>query len=116
MQEASSLRPARGLSPVTGLVYRALVKMLGKDRAEVLDFYVDSRLAAEDPDGYERALLRLLGEHGGRLVVSALRSDLGKAARTGSFFEGSFLNDVRMTEKALAFQGVSAGKPSAPQP
>jgi len=60
----------------TGAVYAALVRVVGREKAEILDFYVDSRLAGLDRATYERALEGLLGEEAAQLVINGLRSEL----------------------------------------
>jgi hypothetical protein len=84
MREFSSKERHRGPTPLPKLVYEALVRAVGPKQATVVDFYVDSRLAALDPESYERALENLLGRHGGRLVFTALRSELARSGRAQS--------------------------------
>jgi hypothetical protein len=86
---------------IPSLVYATLVRLLGRERAEILDFFVDSRLAAADPDRYERAVRSLLGENGGRLVITALTSELARSARVAHAGKESLLNEVRTVEKTL---------------
>jgi hypothetical protein len=83
------------------LVYAALVRLLGRERAEILDFFVDSRLAATNPVGYERAVESLLGDNGGRLVITALTSELARSAGVAHAGKESLLAEVRTLEKAL---------------
>jgi hypothetical protein len=86
---------------IPSLVYATLVRLLGRERAEILDFFVDSRLAAADPDRYERAVRSLLGENGGRLVITALTSELARSARVAHAGKESLLSEVRTVEKTL---------------
>jgi hypothetical protein len=88
-------------SPIPKLVYEALSKVVGRERAEVVDFYLDSRLASTDPDRYERALKDLLGEEGGRLVLRAMKSELAKSGHVHGAVNESFSGEVRALEKAL---------------
>lgn len=81
MNEPASTGAARKPAAVPTLVYGALVRLLGRERADVLDFYVDCRLAAYDSARYERAVESLLGAQNGSLVISALRSELAKSGR-----------------------------------
>jgi hypothetical protein len=112
MQKSTSRAPARAPAPVSTQVYDALVRLLGRERAEVVDFFVDARLAGDNPERYERAVESLLGEQSGRLVITGLRSELarrsGKLAKTGT---DSLLTQVRIVEKSLtrrAHLGVDA--------
>jgi hypothetical protein len=101
---AQELSPREPISPsalVPELVYEALMRTLGRDRAEVVDFYIDTRLAAEDPERYERAIKSLLGEHGARLVTRAIKSELAKPGRVENGRDESLLTEVRTVEKAL---------------
>jgi hypothetical protein len=97
-QETRTRVPLGGT--VTGLISRALVRMMGQADAEAVDFYVDTRLAVEDPAAYEKSLRLLLGEHGGGLVIDGLKTELAKGSgveRSGD----SFLGQVRASERAL---------------
>jgi len=82
------------------MVYEALVRVLGRERADIVDFYIDSRLAAADPERYERAVESLLGE-GGRLVIRAIKFELAKSGRVESTGNESFSGEVRAVEKVL---------------
>jgi hypothetical protein len=93
------------------LVYAALVRLLGRERAEIVDFFVDSRLAAADPRRYERAVHSLLGENGGRLVVAALTSELARSAKVTHAGKECALTDIREVENTL---GSPAKIPSRP--
>jgi len=101
MEALSPKPPVRTIAAIQALVYGSLVRLLGRERAEVVDFFVDSRLAAVDPDRYERAVESLLGEEGGLLVLNALKSELARSARAASLWNESLLAGVRMVEKAL---------------
>jgi hypothetical protein len=95
-------KPASTRAPIPPMVYGALVRVLGRERAEIVDFYIDSRLAIVDPERYERAVEDLLGEGGGRLVIRALRTEITRLGRTGKPASESLLSEVRMLEKAFA--------------
>jgi hypothetical protein len=75
----SSRQRASTIAPARGEVYQALVRVLGRDRATVLDFYVDSRLAEIDPRRYDQAVESLLGAHNGRLVTTTVWSELARS-------------------------------------
>jgi hypothetical protein len=91
----------RTRASIPTLVYAALVRLLGRERAEILDFFVDSRLAAADPEKYEQAVQILLGDSGGRLVIDALTSELARFARVAHAGKESLLTEVRAIEKTL---------------
>jgi hypothetical protein len=85
---------------LTDLIHGALVRMVGPANAEAIEFYVDTRLAVEDPEAYERSMRLLLREHGGRLVIDGLKTEL--ASRSGAERSNeSFFGQVRATERAL---------------
>jgi len=86
--------------PVTNLVYRALVKMVGQTNADAIEFYIDTRLAVDDPAEYERSVGLLLGDHGGHLVMNGLKTELARGSGTERFSE-SFFSQVRAAERAL---------------
>ena len=85
---------------VATLVSRALVGMVGSTNAEAIEFYVDTRLAVEDPASYERSVRLLLGDHGGRLVIEGLKTELAKGSGIERSSE-SFFSQVRASERAL---------------
>ena len=66
----------------SNILYGALVCAVGLSSAEAIDFYVDSRLAALDPVRYEQSIKKLLGEHGGDLIVRAMRSELARLGQS----------------------------------
>ena len=85
---------------LTNLIYRALVRTVGSSNAETIEFYVDTRLAVQDPSAYEKSVNLLLGDHGGRLVVDGLKTELARSSgieRSGE----SFFGQVRASERAL---------------
>ena len=88
-------------SQVPKLVYESLARVLGRERAEVVDFYIDSRLASIDPDRYERALGDLLGRTNGSLVIRAVKSELAKTRHARGALDESFSGEVRALERAL---------------
>jgi len=55
-----------------------LVRVLGPESAEVVEFYVDKHLALEDPRAFEQALADFLGSQAGGLLMEAIKSDLMK--------------------------------------
>jgi len=91
------------LTPRT--VYEALVRVVGRERAEVVDFYIDSRLAFTDPERYERAVESLLGE-GGRVVMRAMKSELAKSGRVEGMANESISREVRAIEKRFVHSRV----------
>jgi hypothetical protein len=91
----------RTSASIPTLVYAALVRLLGRERAEIVDFFVDSRLAAADPDGYERAVRSLLGDSAGSLIITALTSELARSVRATHAGKESLLGEVRTIEKTL---------------
>jgi|SRR5271163_3954906 len=92
---------ASAQSPIPKLVYEALARVVGRERAETVDFYVDSRLASTDPDRYEMAVRDLLGEANGRLVIRAMKWELAKSGHVRGTIGESFSSEVRAVEKAL---------------
>jgi hypothetical protein len=82
------------------LIYRALVRTVGKANAEAVEFYVDTRLAIEDPAAYERSVKLLLGEHGGSLLIGGLKTEVARAGGVERSGE-SFFSQVRAAERAL---------------
>jgi len=101
LSQESPPKSIRRLPSIPTLVYAVLVRLLGRERAEILDFFVDSRLAAIDPDKYEQAVHGLLGENGGRLIITALTSELARSARVAHGGKESLLTEVRTVEKTL---------------
>jgi len=97
----SSRGAASTQAPISRIVYGALVRVLGRERAQIVDFYVDSRLAASDPERYERALEGLLGGEGGRLVIRGIKSELGRSGRVECVESESFYGHVKAVESAL---------------
>ncbi|MDA4116119.1 MAG: DUF3227 domain-containing protein [Thaumarchaeota archaeon] len=97
-QEARACIPLG--STVAGMISRALVRMMGPADAEALEFYVDTRLAVEDPLAYEKSLRLLLGEHGGSLVIEGLKTELAKVSGVERSRD-SFFGQVRTSERAL---------------
>src|SRR5207244_13344002 len=78
MLSQETLKSARVLrrGKASDLLFSALVKTLGHSRAETVDFYLDTRLAVDDPERYERLVRLLLGEHAGGLAVEGLKTEL----------------------------------------
>jgi hypothetical protein len=94
---------------VPNLIHGALVRVLGPTNAEAIEFYIDSRLALEDPSGYEKSVKLLLGEHGGRLVIDGLKTELAKGSGIERSSE-SFFGQIRAAERALRLaEGHSMG-------
>jgi hypothetical protein len=93
--------------PVTNLIYRSLVRMVGPSNADAIEFYVDTRLAVDDPAGYERSVKLLLGEYGGHLVIDGLKTELAKGSGTERSSE-SFFSQVRAAERAFRANAASA--------
>jgi hypothetical protein len=94
-------KSARTPASIPTLVYAALIRLLGQERAEILDFFIDTRLAALEPDRYERAVLNLLGEEGGRLVITALSSELARSTTVAHSRTESLLTEIRMVEQTF---------------
>jgi hypothetical protein len=86
---------------LTSFVYGALVKLLGLTNAQAIEFYVDTRLAVDNPDGYEQSMRRLLGEHGGSLVINGLKTELARGSGTERSSE-SFRSQVSTAEHVLS--------------
>jgi len=82
------------------LIFRALVRTVGLTNAETIEFYVDTRLAVQDPLSYERSVRLLLGAHGGRLVMEGLKTELARGSGIERSSE-SFFGQVRAAEHAL---------------
>lgn len=85
---------------VTNLIYRALVRTVGLTNAETIEFYVDTRLAVEDPATYEKSVKLLLGDHGGRLVIDGLKTELARGTGVERSSE-SFFSQVKASERSL---------------
>lgn len=85
---------------VASLIYGALVRMVGHTNAEAIEFYIDTRLAVQDPLSYERSVRLLLGEHGGRLIIDGLKTELARGSGTERSSE-SFFSQVRAAESAF---------------
>jgi len=94
---------------VTNLIYGALVRMVGLGNAEAIEFYVDTRLAVQDPPRYERSVRLLLGEYGGRLVIDGLKTELARGSGTERSND-SFFSQVRAAEHALIHPAKTASK------
>jgi len=94
---------------VTNLIFRALVRAVGLTNAEAIEFYVDTRLAVQDPLRYERSVRLLLGEHGGRLVIEGLKTELARASGVERSNE-SFFGQVRTAEHALVRPAKAASR------
>ena len=82
------------------MVFAALVKTLGHSRAETLDFYLDTRLAVDDPERYEESIRLLLGEHGSSLVVEGIKTEIAITAGIDRSSE-SLVAQVKAAEGAL---------------
>jgi hypothetical protein len=102
MLSQETLKSARVLrrGKVSDIVFAALVKTLGHSRAETLDFYLDTRLAVDDPERYERSVKLLLGEHGSSLVIEGLKTELASTAGVERSSE-SLVAQVKAAECAL---------------
>jgi hypothetical protein len=85
---------------VSDVIFAALVRTLGHSRAETVDFYLDTRLAVDDPERYERSVVLLLGEHGGRMAIEGIKTELAKTAGIERSSE-SLVAQVRAAERAL---------------
>lgn len=96
-ERASRILPGR---QVTSLIYGALVRMVGRTNAEAIEFYIDTRLAVQDPLTYERSVRLLLGEYVGSLVIDGLKTELAKGSGTERSSE-SFFGQVRAAESAF---------------
>jgi hypothetical protein len=96
------LRSARVLrrGKVSDMIFAALVKTLGHSRAETLDFYLDTRVAVDDPERYEQSVTLLLGEHGSSLVIEGIKTEIASTAGIERSSE-SLLAQVRASETAL---------------
>jgi len=98
---------------VTNLIYGALVRTVGLSNAEAIEFYVDTRLAVQDPQRYERSVKLLLGEFGGRLVIDGMKTELARGSGVERSSE-SFHGQVKAAEHALlrptkAASSIAAG-------
>ena len=111
MLAQESERVARVLpgGQVTNLIYRALVRMVGLNNAEAIEFYIDTRLAVQDPQAYERSVRLLLGEYGGRLVIDGLKTELARGSGTARSSE-SFFGQVRAAENAFLIPARRLGQ------
>ena len=78
--------------------------MVGLTNAEAIEFYVDTRLAVEDPAAYERSVRLLLGDFGGRLVIDGLKTELAMGSGSERSSE-SFFSQIRASERALLHPG-----------
>ena len=102
MQATETVKITRVLpgGQIPNMIYSAMVRMLGLANAEAIEFYIDTRLAVEDPERYEQGVKSLLGEHGGSLVIAAIQSELAKASGADRS-KDSFVGQVRAAEQAL---------------
>jgi hypothetical protein len=55
-----------------------LMKVLGQESAQAVEFYVDKHLALKDPGAFEQALTDFLGSQAGTLIIDAIKADLRK--------------------------------------
>lgn len=85
---------------IPNIIYGALVRMLGLGNAEAIEFYVDTRLAVDDPERYESSLRLLLGEQVGSLVVTGIKTELARKSGAAGWGE-SLLGQVRTSERTL---------------
>jgi hypothetical protein len=102
MLSQETVKSARVLrrGKVSDMVFAALVKTLGHSRAETMDFYLDTRLAVDDPERYEESVKLLLGEHGSGLVIEGIKTEIANTAGIERSAE-SLAAQVRATEGAL---------------
>jgi len=102
MLSQETVKSARVLrrGKVNDMVFAALVKTLGHSRAETVDFYLDTRLAVDDPERYEQSVKSLLGEHGSSLVIEGIKTEIAMTAGIERSSE-SFVAQVRAAESAL---------------
>jgi hypothetical protein len=85
---------------LTSLVYGSLVRMLGHTNAEAIEFYIDTRMAIDDPERYETSVKRLLGDHGGNLIINGIKTELAAESGTERSSE-RLLTQVRAAQNAL---------------
>src|SRR5438477_727804 len=112
MLSRETVKSARVLrrGKASDLLFAALVKTLGRSRAETVDFYLDTRLAVDDPERYERSVMLLLGEHAGGLAVEGLKTELATTTGIERSSE-SLLTHVKAAERALRKESKpSSGK------
>jgi hypothetical protein len=83
-------------------VYGALVHLVGVRAADMIDFYVDTRLATDDPEKYEQVIKLLLGEFGGGLLVQGVKSELTTPNGKPTGIKETFGDQMRAFERALA--------------
>jgi uncharacterized membrane protein YebE (DUF533 family) len=102
MLSQETVKSARVLrrGKVSDMVFAALVRTLGHSRAETVDFYLDTRMAVDDPERYERSVVSLLGEHGGSMAIEGIKTELAKTAGIERSRE-SLLAQVRAAERAI---------------
>jgi hypothetical protein len=101
-QETTKSDRALHRCQVTSLIYGSLVRAVGPTNAEVLEFYVDTHLAVDNSERYEESMRRLLGEHGGGLIIDGLKAELAMGSGAELSHE-SFRSQVRAAEHALLF-------------
>jgi len=102
MLSQETVKSARVLrrGKVSDMVLAALVRTLGHSRAETVDFYLDTRLAVDHPERYEKSVRLLLGEHGSSLVIEGIKTEIANMAGIARSSE-SLLAQVRAAEGAL---------------
>jgi len=102
MLSQETVKSARVLrrGKVSDMIFAGLVKTLGHSRAETLDFYLDTRLAVDDPGRYEQSVRMLLGEHGSSLVIEGIKTEIANTAGIERSSE-SLVAQVRAAEGAL---------------
>jgi len=109
MLSQDTVKSARVLrrGKVSDMIFAALVRTLGHSRAETVDFYLDTRLAVDDPERYERSVALLLGEHGGCLAVQGIKTELANTVGIERSNE-SLLAQVRAAERSLRKENKQA--------
>jgi hypothetical protein len=98
--ETAKRAPVLPGGQIPNLIHDALARMLGAANAEAIEFYIDSRLAVDDPARYETYVKLLLGEHGGSLVIAAIKNELARRSGLDRSTD-SFLGQVKAVENAL---------------
>jgi hypothetical protein len=102
MLSQETVKSARVLrrGKVSDVVFAALVKTLGHSMAETMDFYLDTRLAVDHPERYEKSVELLLGEHGSSLVIEGIKTEIAKTVGIERSSE-SLVAQLKAAEGAL---------------
>jgi hypothetical protein len=113
MLSQETVKSARVLrrGKVSDMIFAALVRTLGHSRAETIDFYLDTRLAVDDPERYERSVAMLLGEHGGNMAIEGIKTELAKTVGIERSSE-SLLAQVRAAELTLRKGRLASVRPA----